>query len=441
MGRGMKKPCLPLFVCAMMMMTACQQNNAKTVMLSSHEQRMYAYIQDVYMGKTHQPALTPQAETFAFGGVENVRMHAVLTGEYAPSRTRSRFNIAGTDLGIPVVLDDGTTLYIFGDSFEDDRMDGRWLSNFIAKSSTVDPADGIFFDAVWAGAENGFVTRGSAEAVIPGAHHARNQHGDWEVTIIPTGGVVVNGDIYVFYMSVEWWGPPGVWAAGHGSMAVSRDGGVTWENLYDTIHWQGDTYHDRPNHDKDKPAAVSSGFEQSHPVDGRDGYIYFFGIPGGRMSPAKLMRVSYENIERQAMYEFLVGYAVDNSPIWWSYADGGLSEAIVVLDGTIGEMSVMYSDYLEEWLITTISYDDDWDIMIRSAKTLWGDYSASQQLVSFEIFPTLYGAFLVPTFQAADSANIYFVMSLWGIPPTFADDDLLYNSFLMEAALLKNGRE
>ena len=408
--------------------------------LNQYEILAYEYVRDNFMGRVFQPRLSEQDEQFNFRGVRNLRMNSWLTGEASQSRTRTRFDMGGTDLGFPLVMNDGSILYFFGDSFSGMRHGGTWRCNAILRSTDMDPTDGIFFDSAWT-RRDGFIESGRFSEFIPGAKRGTTRHVSYpvephhEVTTIPTGAFLIGDTIYVTYMSVEWWGPPGVWAVGHGSMARSTDGGVTWEKIHDKVIWPGDTYPMRPAGNKYRSSEHSSGFEQSHPVDGNDGYIYFFGIPGGRNESVKLMRVAYEYVEVQDNYEYLVGYDDDGNPIWMTHADGGMWEAIHVIVGTVGEMSIMYSYYLEEWLITFISPMHNNDMVIMSAKELWGPFSAPQQLVPFDDFPTLYGAFMIPAFQSADDPKIYFVMSIWGFPPNFNAE--VYNSFLMEIELIR----
>jgi len=439
-----KKKLAILFVAAVMFitMTGFTALAQPPVTLNPADQQMYDFVRDNYMGNMMNPTITPQAPSFNFAGVENVHMHSWLTGEMSPSQTRTQFGVSHTDLGFPVVLPDGDVLYIFGDTFLREPSNDFWRSNFIARTSDDDITDGITFDSVWEA--NNFVTQGHAGAFIPGGYFGINQNGHWEVTTIPTGGFVIDDTIYVSYMSVEWWGPGGVWAARYGSMVKSTDDGNTWTDLYSAIKWQGDIYPNRPIGEKIWPSIYSSGFEQSHPIDGGDGYIYFFGLSGGRFTEAKLMRAAYANIENQAEYEFLVGYEADGSPIWETYANGGIGDAIPVIEGGVGEMSIMYSYYLEEWLITYFSTTDFntgiGDLMVISAKNLWGEFSEPQVLVYFEDIPTLYGAFMIPNFQSADCSKFYFVMSIWGTPlNNFAMD--LYNSFIMAADLIRSGDE
>ena len=73
-------------------------------------------------------------------------------------------------------------------------------------------------------------------------------------------------------------------------------------------------------------------------------------------------------------------------------------------------MSFLYSTYLEEWIVTYIS---DLDIIVRSAKSLWGPYSEPVTVAKQADFPGLYGAFMNPRYVSEDGKKIGFLMSLW----------------------------
>ena len=88
-------------------------------------------------------------------------------------------------------------------------------------------------------------------------------------------------------------------------------------------------------------------------------------------------------------------------------------------------MSFLYSEYLEEWLAAYISGPD---IIMRSAKEIWGPYSPPVTIAAQQDFPGLYGAFMNPRYVSEDGKKIGFLMSLW-LP--------VYNVALMELELEK----
>ena len=437
-----------------------------------------------YKTRRPEPPLEIQDVIFNFNGVENVKMNSALTGEHSQSSTRTRFGVHGTDIGAAVTVGD-QTLYLFGDTFSQKPQGGRWRSNFLAFSTDTDPTDGIYLDRVYEHAnKTNFI--GSADEIVKSQAWYRENGGlsggrytvrlgemNYSVsTSILTGGFYIEetDTIYVTYMAINRFGNAGQWFIEFGSMVKSEDGGDTWDFVYD-VYWEGNLYrwyNSTSDNAYYNSISRSIGFEQLCPVDGNDGYIYFFGIPGGRFGASKLMRAPYAGVEVQDSYEYLTGYEEDGSPIWKTQAEGGLVDAIVInIPGPIGEMSVMYSDYLGEWLITYLEefgdYLGDWGSMrMVAAKELWGPYSVPQHTATHDTYPQPYGAFMIPTYQSADSSKIYYVMSLWGngrqwndggrnpvgcpggnhnaegtICPVCGSDGLLYNTFVMEMDLVK----
>ena len=83
-----------------------------------------------------------------------------------------------------------------------------------------------------------------------------------EITVIPTYGVSVGSRAYLYYMSVRQWGIPGTWTLNNSGIAYSDNGGATWTKS--PVTWSG-----------------SSNFGQTALVN-QGGYIYVYGIPGGR---------------------------------------------------------------------------------------------------------------------------------------------------------------
>ena len=100
-------------------------------------------------------------------------------------------------------------------SLEDRRkieegIEKRLHKSEIAKSINKDFSSNIYFKEIIS-YDNNLV-----KPIIQGQHDENlelnldiNNHK--EVTKIPTGGIRINDDIYIFYMSVRYWGKPGEW--------------------------------------------------------------------------------------------------------------------------------------------------------------------------------------------------------------------------------------
>ena len=169
-------------------------------------------------GPTPLPQLAGAADTpFILADVEGPEQRCQLTGPGAVNDTVPVM-IAGTDLGSMFRSGD-RTWFAFGDTFGE-RAEGMtggggtiWRSNALAYSTDTDPTDCITFDG-WITDEVGW-----AKEILP----SKKQDND-EITVIPTYGFEANGAMYIHYMSVRHWGPPGEWETNHAGLARSTDG-------------------------------------------------------------------------------------------------------------------------------------------------------------------------------------------------------------------------
>lgn len=341
---------------------------------------------------TYAPLIDSKDE-YNLNIIKNIHMVAIETGEYSINQTKTNYGIGGTDLGISFNLGDKTFI-AFGDTFLNEGMQGAWRSNVMAVATDDDYTDGIQFDYM---------------VSVPGSKNAKEliksrKVDNVEMTTIPTGGIAIEDTLYMSYMSVRHWGNPGEWDCNFGSIAKSVDGGDNWETL-ESLRWPGDSH-----------------FCQMAPVI-IDDYVYILGITGGRRGPAKMMRVLVDEYENFDAYEFLMGYDKEGNPLYET-GEKAMYDAYDVLPKAVGEMSVMYSDYLEEWLVTYM--DGKADMVIRSAKNIYGPYSNPVIIAAQKDFPSLYGAFMNPKWVSEDGKKIGFMMSLF---------DPVYNVILMEMEL------
>jgi hypothetical protein len=327
---------------------------------------------------------------FVLEGVSNVTEIAQLTGPDAMNDTETAA-VAGTDLGSMANVGD-KTFFFFGDTFGDRDPDsiggqgGIWRSNVSAWTTDDDPTDGISFDG-WAPADD----IGWAEALVEGDHDPND--GEGEVTKIPTHGFAVGETLYISYMSVSFWGEPGAWDANFASLAKSTDEGETWTAL-DGPRWPGDS-----NFIQVAPA---------HVVEDGTEYLYFWGIPSGRFGSVQLMRVpaTEEAVEDQSAYEYFAGADAAGEPTW----DADMAAAETVVEGTIGELSVMWSTHLDRWIMT---YSDGGNAFIREGVTPWGPWADPIELISSAEYPGLYSPYMNPRYVSDDGRTIYFTLSLW----------------------------
>lgn len=333
---------------------------------------------------------TDTDQPFAITGVADVTQIAQLTGPGAINDTEA-VAVAGTDLGSMVNVDDVTYL-VFGDTFgtREEGMTGggggNWRSNAVAYTTDDDPTDGLTFDG-WVVDDIGF-----ALEVAPGDKHANT--GEGEVTKIPTYGFAVDGAIYLYYMSVSFWGEPGQWDANHAGLVRSTDDGKTWEVL-DAPRWPGDS-----NFIQVATATVTEG--------GTD-YVYLWSIPSGRFGGVQLMRVpaTQEAVEDIDAYTYFTGTDDDGAPVW----SQDMAQAATVLDRSVGELSVMYHEQTERWLLTTMV--DNGDAVLFEGLTPWGPWSEPHVLTTQAETPGLYAPYMNPRYVSEDGRTIYFTLSIW----------------------------
>lgn len=342
---------------------------------------------------------------FVLEGVSNLTEIAQLTGPGAMNDTAA-VSVAGTDLGSMTNVGD-RTFFFFGDTFgerDPDSIGGQgefWRSNVAAWTTDDDPSDGIEFEG-WVEDDIGL-----AAALIEGEHDANGAGG--EVTKIPTYGFAIGETLYVSYMSVMFWGDPGAWDANGSALIVSRDGGESWSPV-GGVEWPGDS-----NFVQVATAEVSEGGEE---------WIYFWSIPSGRFGGVQLMRVraTEQAVEDQSAYSYFAGLDGD-APRW----SGDMADAETIVDGTIGELSVMWSSYLERWIMT---YSDAGNAYIREGITPWGPWGDPIELVSGSDYEGLYSPYLNPRYVSEGGRRIHFALSLWGP----------YNVFWFSADLERSGR-
>jgi hypothetical protein len=333
---------------------------------------------------------------FVLAGVRDVRQVAQITGPDSPNRTL-RFDVGGQDLG-SMFQADGKTWFVFGDTFgkrPPDLTGGGgpdWRSNTLAWSTDDDPSDGITLD--------GYIADdvGWAKQLI-----AAKQVDNVEMTVIPTYGFAANGAMYLAYMSVRHWGDPGEWTANYSGFAKSTDQGRTWVELA-SPRWPGD-----------------GSFVQVSVAE-VGGELYFWGVGAGRFTGVKLMKVAEQDVEQAGAYRYFTGLAGDGTPQW----SPRLADARTIVDGTVGELSVVWNTYLRRWLMT---YTDGGQASadIREAAAPWGPWGEAKTLLSQAEVPGLYAPYMSPAYTANGGRTIYFTLSKWGP----------YNVFWYRADLVK----
>lgn len=297
---------------------------------------------------------------------------ARLTGPGSINRTDEKWDIGGTDLG-HMFEHRGRTYIVFGDTFSSPRPGPGWRSNTLAWSTDRDPTDGLTFDGMVVD-ENG-----NAKQILDA------RHDDQEVTVIPTYGISTGKRMFLHYMSVREWGPPGEWTLNHSGLAYSDDDGQTWTKDPDAV-WPGD-----------------SNFGQVAFVrQGR--YVYLFGIPGGRLGGVQLGRVYFRDMLELDRYEYWDGEQWQADP----------NQATEVIPGPVGELSVRWNSHYNKWIMMTL-HDrpkEEWGhgaVTARTAECMTGPWSDEKVVVTSFDVPQLYAPYMPPRWN--DGPEIYFSLS------------------------------
>jgi hypothetical protein len=283
-------------------------------------------------------------------------------------------NVCGADLGS--VFDwNGRTYIAFGDTF------GCPLSatppalrqNTLAFTTDNVLDDGITFD--------GWITDGSGNAKQLFAAAAG------AISAISTHGLSIGSIGYLFYMQVTEHLGGGRWNCNLASVAKSTDGGQNWTKLSNLVWDEGNF---------NQVAIYKQG-----------GFVYFFGIPCGRLGSVKLMRVLEASIEDKEEYEYLID--TDDGGVWEKDAE---VLAVTVVDGPAGELSVAWNDFLGRYIMLylTSNTNTTW-IAMRVSQNLWGPWSGPIFVVGANDFPCLYAPFTKDSYVAEGGKIAYFRMS------------------------------
>lgn len=309
----------------------------------------------------------------------------------------------GTDLGIPFTLPDGKMMLLYGDTFASDNMTGYWNSNFMAISSDTKLSDGLTFDDI--------ITNdiGMIKPFAQGAHQDGNAtNKNTEVTKIPTGGITIGSDVYIFYMSIRYWGVGGSWLVTYNQAIKATDS--TYKNFEEVkgLRWTEDELY-----------YAGQIYPFNNPQD--EQHIYFTSIPGGRNDGAVMFRVDKDKFENRDEYEYLV------SSNQWVKGDEGMkklnSNPYYVFSPSVSEPSIMYSEYLGKWVYSTLRGSN---IVFATADSVTGPYKNIYPVVRSSDFAGLYGGFIHNAYTDSNGQRIYIQLSQW--VPT-------YNTSLVEVVL------
>ncbi len=310
------------------------------------------------------------------------------------SRTKTS-NIPGADLGVVFThyLNGKHYLYFAVGDINQNPIN---TSNALARSSS-NPADCL--DLEWL-----------AHPIYP----AKRIVGV-DFSTVPAGGISLNNKIYLYMMQVLDWGvsPPPARAL----LLKSEDDGKTFSQV-PGVTWGVSN------------KIINTKFINVAPVlSKKDGYVYLFGTGTYRGSAIYLARVSSDKIENLSEYSY---YTASGN---WS---SNPNDAIAIVDGQIGELSVQWNSFLNKWVMMYYDLSGN-GVAVRTSKEPWGEWSkpaivfkenpaSLEQFAKYnerttkcllgslecdEYFANIYAPYVLPNeFQSSDN-QLYFTISLW----------------------------
>lgn len=365
----------------------------------------------------------------ADSGIINIGKIGFVTGPASQNAAILKKNkVSYTDLGISVYDSDNKRHYFFyGDSFPSLTLDrngfeGEWNSNFCAVSADYVLSDGITFNSV-------------TVPVIQGEHGGDSSDLSGEVTKIPTGGTVINGTVYMFYMSISDWSDWSIRWSG----CVKLEGG-NWVNV-PTLNWVDttaeqyiDTHPAKISHPDtfNYKSVPSDSFKQITVCSNSpDGYLYLYATGDGRVTDARVMRVRKADFESIDSYEYYCGVQ-NGAPVWKTAAQNGIADSAVAIDKertsrSVGELTVTYNPYLQKYMATYCAdnfqsgYSNDYyGMVMRLSDTPYGPFDEIYCIdkKSRLIAPGgIYGAFTSEGMMEEDGRVVYLQVS--SFTPTY----------------------
>ncbi|TDC34672.1 DUF4185 domain-containing protein [Kribbella albertanoniae] len=302
--------------------------------------------------------------------------------------TASRWQVAGTELGIPYAFANGSVGYLFGHTFSAARPESGagWRSPVILKS-TVHPAakDGLVFNGAI-----GLRGNGLAPAVMHSGQNGLGIDGVWEVAAVPTDGISFpeDGHQLISYSSVEHRAPGprnSLWKTNYSGLAYSDNGK---DFVRTNLKWWN-------NADNSDPYQLWTMQ--------RDGdWVYVFSVAAGRQDGGMMLRrVRWDRMLHPAEYE---GWGWNGRNWYWNRA------CTPILTGRFGEPSVRrLSD--GTWVMSYLNAATN-TIVTRTAAGPNCTWSAERAQVTWAQEPGLYGGFIHP-WSSSKPNELHLLVSTW----------------------------
>jgi hypothetical protein len=310
-----------------------------------------------------------------------------LTG--ADLDTNHRWKVAGTDLGIPYILENGSIGYLFGDTFDTpwpETEGNDWRSPVMLRSNIHPSApSGIVFDSAAKVFGNG-----RAPEILDINAHGNPNGGNWpehEITCIPNDGISFpeTGRQIISFQSINRWNPS-PWRSRYATLAYS-DNGNDFIRVPNLAWWNTES-----NEDPFQMWTMQ-----------RDGeWVYVFSVKSGRQNgPMMLRRVRWREMFSPTSYE---GWGWNGTN--WSWG----RPCSPILIGCFGEPSVRkLAD--GTWAMCYLNCQTG-NIVSRTSTGPDRIWSEEKTQVTFQQEPYLYGGFIHP-WSARGSGNLHIMVSKW----------------------------
>ncbi len=343
--------------------------------------------------------------TFFYGELvfKNSKMISRVTGKYlkedsilSPNKTATDYNLGGTDLGVIWEMEKNDYGIFFGDSygseFEFDTITSApngvdWRCNTLGFSKREDLEKGLYITDMVVD------SLGNAKEIIYGKKDISG-FGEW--TSIPTGAIRVDNTDYVHYMNVRKWLANANWDTNYSGLYKSIDNGQNWYKVEEGIFTEESNF-------------AQVGYWK------KGNYVYMIGTKSGRLSNPRLARFKCNDIENRELYE----YWNSNKKKW---VKGLEEQATDLFVDEVGELSFIFHNIYKRWILLYFS-PKRYNITVRYAKELTGEWSLPQEVAKGSDYSQLYGSYIHPL--SAESTSIYYLMSMW--KP--------YNVFLMKTEI------
>lgn len=318
--------------------------------------------------------------------------------------TARRWKVAGTDLGIPYLLENGSVGFLFGDTFSTEQPENGkdWRAPVMLRSN-IHPGSpgGIVFDSAAKTAGNGI-----ALEILDHNAHNTPPGGEWpadEVSCIPNDGISFpeTRRQIISFQSINWWAPDSApWRSRYATLAYSDNGNdfirvpglAWWNNKANTDPYQMWTMQ-------------------------RDGdWVYVFSVRSGRQfGPMMLRRVPWNSMTNPGAYQ---GWGWNGTNWGWG------RPCSPILTGKFGEPSVRkLAD--GTWAMCYLNLQT-LSIVSRTAAGPDRAWSAEKVQVTWADEPFLYGGFIHPWSKSGPN-NLHLMISKWMHSPANSKQTLAYH--------------